>query len=68
MSANRDNYLIDHLHQVIHSIEARKTIELAAIGVGHDVTAYYQRAIAIRDAKDLGKTLLLQLKTLFSQN
>jgi len=67
MSANRDNYLIDHLHQVIHGIETRKTVELAAIGVGHDVTAYYQRAITIRDAKDLGKTLLSQLKSLFTQ-
>ena len=66
MSANRDNYLIEHLHQVIGSIESTKSVELAAIGIGHDVTSYYQRAITITDAKDLGKTLLTQFRSLFS--
>lgn len=65
MSANVDNYLIEHLHQVIRSIEGKKDLELAAIGIGHDVTQYYQRAITIRDAKDLGRTLLGQFRSLF---
>lgn len=66
MSANRENYLIDHLHKVIDSIESNSKIELAAIGIGHDVTSYYERAITIRDAKDLGKTLLTQFRSLFT--
>jgi len=68
MSANRDNYLIDHLHQVIHDIERKNSTELSAIGIGHDVTTYYEHAITIRDAKDLAKTLLKQLKFLFSKS
>ena len=68
MSANRDNYLIDHLHQVINDIERRNTTELSAIGIGHDVTTYYEHAITIRDAKDLANTLLKQLKFLFSSS
>ena len=67
MSANKDNYLIDHLHEVINSIEKNKSVELAAIGIGHDVSSYYQRAITISDAKDLGKTLLTQFKSLFTE-
>ena len=66
MSANRQNYLVDHLHQVIESIEKTNRIELAAIGIGHDVSTYYKRAITIRDPKDLGKTLLTQFRSLFS--
>lgn len=66
MSANRENYLINHLHNVINAIESTNNIELAAIGIGHDVTRYYQRAITIRDARDLGKTLLMQFRSLFS--
>ena len=67
MSANKDNYLIDHLHEVIKSIEKTKSVELAAIGIRHDVSSYYQRAITISDAKDLGKTLLTQFKSLFTE-
>ena len=67
MSANIDNYLIDHLHEVIKGIEKNKSVELAAIGIGHDVSNYYQRAITISDAKDLGKTLLTQFKSLFGE-
>ena len=67
MTANRENYLADHLHKVIDATEAHSNIELAAIGIGHDVSAYYKRAITIRDAKDLGKTLLTQFRSLFTQ-
>ena len=68
MTANRDNYLIDHLHQVIYSIEKKHNTELSAIGIGHDVSTYYENAITIRDTKDLANTLLGQLKFLFSKN
>ena len=67
MSANKENYLVDHLHQVIHQLEKQQNLELAAIGIGHDVTSYYQRAITIRDVKDLGKTLLTQFRLLFAK-
>ena len=67
MSANKENYLVDHLHKVIDRIENQNNLELAAIGIGHDVTAYYQRAITIRDAKDLGRTLLTQFRSLFGK-
>jgi len=67
MSANKENYLVDHLHQVIQNLEKQPNLELAAIGIGHDVTSYYQRAITIRDVKDLGKTLLTQFRLLFAK-
>ena len=67
MSANKENYLVDHLHQVIQKLEKQPNLELAAIGIGHDVTSYYQRAITIRDVKDLGKTLLTQFRLLFAK-
>jgi len=67
MSANKENYLVDHLHQVIRHLEQQQNLELAAIGIGHDVTSYYQRAITIRDVKDLGKTLLTQFRLLFAK-
>ena len=67
MSANKENYLVDHLHQVIQLLEKQQNLELAAIGIGHDVTSYYQRAITIRDVKDLGKTLLTQFRLLFTK-
>ena len=66
MSANKDNYLIDHLHEVIEKIERNKNLQLAAIGIGHDVSSYYKRAVTIRDAKDLGKTLLTQLRSVIA--
>ena len=67
MSANKENYLVDHLHRVIEQLEKQQNLELAAIGIGHDVTSYYQRAITIRDVKDLGKTLLTQFRLLFAK-
>jgi len=66
MSANPNNYLSDHLHKVIADIERGGQIELAAVGIGHDVSKYYRRAITIRDVRYLGKTLLAQLKSLFA--
>lgn len=67
MTANSQNFLSDHLHQVIGSIEKRGAVELLAIGIGHDVSQYYQRAMKIMDARDLSKSMLAHLTDLFSQ-
>ncbi len=66
MAANPQNYLVDHLHQVIHSIETTSEVELLAIGIGHDVTAFYQRAMKIMDVKDLSASLLSHMSELFN--
>ena len=58
-------YLEQHLRQVIAWIEARSPIELVAIGIGHDVTRYYRRAVTITDAEQLGGTVMGQLAELF---
>jgi cobaltochelatase CobT len=64
-SANGGAYLEKHLRQVIGWIEARSPVELAAIGIGHDVTRYYARAVTIMDAEQLGGALVDQLAGLF---
>ena len=65
LSVNSGTYLEKHLRQVIGWIEARSPIELAAIGIGHDVTRYYGRAVTIMDAEQLGGTMVDQLARLF---
>jgi cobaltochelatase CobT len=65
LSVNSGTYLERHLRQVIAWIEARSPVELAAIGIGHDVTRYYQRAVTIMDAEQLGGTMIEQLASLF---
>jgi cobaltochelatase CobT len=67
-SANGGTYLEKHLRQVIGWIEGRSTIELAAIGIGHDVTRYYERAVTIMDAEQLGGALIEQLAALFDKH
>ncbi|WP_309610565.1 cobaltochelatase subunit CobT [Sphingomonas sp.] len=64
-SANGGSYLDAHLRQVIGWIENRSSVELAAIGIGHDVTRYYKRAVTIMDAEQLGGALIDQLAGLF---
>ena len=64
-SANGGTYLERHLRQVIGWIEGRSSVELAAIGIGHDVTRYYSRAVTIMDAEQLGGALIEQLAALF---
>ena len=64
-SANGGAFLEKHLRQVISWIETRSPVELAAIGIGHDVTRYYQRAVTIMDAEQLGGALVEQLAGLF---
>ena len=66
-SANGGTYLERHLRQVIGWIEAKSSIELAAIGIGHDVTRYYSRAVTIMDAEQLGGALIEQLAALFDK-
>ena len=66
-SANGGNYLETHLRQVIEWIETRSTVELIAIGIGHDVTRYYERAVTIMDADQLGGAMIEQLAGLFGE-
>jgi cobaltochelatase CobT len=68
LSVNPGNYLEQHLREVIDWIETRSSIELLAIGIGHDVTRYYRRAVTIVDAEQLGGTVLEQLAALFEED
>jgi cobaltochelatase CobT len=67
LSANPGNYLEQHLHSVIGWIEARSPVELTAIGIGHDVTRYYSRAVTIVDADELGGTMIQNMSDLFDE-
>jgi cobaltochelatase CobT len=67
LSANPGDYLQRHLHDVIAWIEQRSPVELLAIGIGHDVTRHYRRAVTLRDADELGAALLEQLSRLFDE-
>ena len=67
-SANAALYLDKHLRQVIAEIEDRSPVELLAIGIGHDVTRYYRRAVTIMDAEQLGGTMVEQLAGLFDED
>jgi cobaltochelatase CobT len=64
-SANGGTYLERHLRQVIDWIEKRSTVELIAIGIGHDVTRYYSRAVTLMDADQLAGAMVDQLARLF---
>ena len=65
LSINPGSYLEQHLRNVVRWIERRSPIELVAIGIGHDVTDYYQRAVAIAGAEQLGVAMVDQLASLF---
>src|SRR5207248_8423623 len=67
LSVNAGNYLERHLRHVIEEIEDRSSIELTAIGIGHDVTRYYRRAVTIVDAEQLGGVMLERLAELFDE-
>jgi cobaltochelatase CobT len=67
LSVNSGNYLERHLRQVIGWIEGRSPVELIAIGIGHDVTRYYKRAVTIMDAEQLGGAIVEQLAQLFEE-
>ena len=65
LSTNREDYLDNHLRQIIMQIEKDSPIELQAIGIGHDVTKYYKNALTINRAEELGEVLLDELTKLF---
>ncbi|MBA3895547.1 MAG: cobaltochelatase subunit CobT [Sphingomonadaceae bacterium] len=68
LSVNSGSYLEKHLRQVIGWIEARSPVQLVAIGIGHDVTRYYAKAVTIMDADQLGGTMVEQLAGLFDND
>ena len=67
LSVNPGNYLEQHLRGVIDLIENKSPVELLAIGIGHDVTRYYQRAVTITDVDQLGGAVTTQLADLFDE-
>ena len=67
LSVNPGNYLERHLRWVIEDIETRSPVELIAIGIGHDVTRYYRRAVTIVDAEELGGVMTEKLAELFDE-
>ncbi|MGV3576952.1 MAG: cobaltochelatase subunit CobT [Devosia sp.] len=66
-SVNAGNYLEAHLRQVIEEIETRSPIQLVAVGIGHDVTRYYRRAVTLLDAEELAGALTDELAALFDE-
>jgi cobaltochelatase CobT len=68
LSVNPGNYLERHLRESIEYIENRSPVELLAIGIGHDVTRYYKRAVTIVDAEQLGGTVMEKLAELFEED
>ena len=67
LSVNPGNYLEKHLREVIREIERLGEVELTAIGIGHDVTRYYRRAVTIVDAEELGGAMTDKLAELFDE-
>ncbi len=65
LSVNSAGYLESHLRKVIDWIEKQSPVQLAAIGIGHDVTRYYKRSVTIMDVEQLGGTIIEQLAGLF---
>jgi len=68
LSVNSGDYLEKHLKQTVKWIEENSNIEILAIGIGHDVTRYYKKAIKITDVQELGDVMVNQLTDLFSSN
>ena len=66
LSVNPGNYLEKNLRDTIHSIESNSAIELVAIGIGHDVSRYYKKAVTIMDVDQLGEVLLNELSNIFT--
>ena len=66
LSTNHSNFLDNHLRQMIDSIENQSNVELLAIGIGHDVTKYYEKSITINRAEELAEALLEKLTELFN--
>jgi cobaltochelatase CobT len=68
LSVNPGNYLEQHLREVIRYIENNSAVQLLAIGIGHDVTRYYRRAVTLMDADELGGAVMGQLTDLFEED
>ena len=68
LSVNSGDYLEKHLKQTVKWIEENSNVEILAVGIGHDVTRYYKRAIKITDVQELGDVMINQLTKLFSEN
>ncbi|MBT4890533.1 MAG: cobaltochelatase subunit CobT, partial [Rhodospirillales bacterium] len=68
LSTNPGNYLEKHLRDTIEWIETKSPVELTAIGIGHDVTRYYRRAVTLIDAEELGGTMMSNLMELFDES
>ena len=67
LSVNSGDYLEKHLKQTVKWIEENSNVEILAVGIGHDVTRYYKRAIKIADVQELGDVMINQLTKLFSE-
>ena len=68
LSTNSSDYLETNLKNTVKWIENKSNIELLAIGIGHDVTRYYKKAVKITDVQDLGDVMINQLTDLFTEN
>ncbi len=68
LSVNSGNYLEKHLKNVVKFVESKKDIEILAIGIGHDVSRYYNKAIKITDVQELGDVMIGELSNLFKNN
>ena len=67
LSVNTGDFLEKHLKKVVKFIEDKTEIEILAIGIGHDVSRYYNRAIKITDVNELGDVMISQLSNLFDK-
>ena len=68
LSVNSGDFLEKHLKKIVKYIESRDDIEILAIGIGHDVSRYYKKAIKISDVQELGDVMINQLSDLFDSN
>ncbi len=68
LSVNSGDYLEKHLKKVVKYVESKDEIEILAIGIGHDVSRYYSRAIKITDVQELGDVMISELSSLFKNN
>ena len=68
LSVNSGDYLEKHLKKVVKFVESKEDIEILAIGIGHDVSRYYKKAIKITDVQELGDVMISELSNLFKNN
>ena len=66
LSVNSGDFLEKHLKKIVNYIETKSNIEILAIGIGHDVSRYYNKAIKITDVHELGDVMISQLSNLFN--